>query len=377
MATRKSNIIEEVVNQAHERGERILFITNRVSLSLDIADKYNLKHYQRNDYITGDSLVVQFDSLGKFSSELDEFDIVILDEVTSLLLYMTSGYRGKEKKYISNIFSFMSLYHKKFVLADSFIIDFPFKGKTLGIYNSFREKMKVFDYLDKGMFVSAILEKSDSLISISSNEKRFLIEMKEELEKKNKKVLLLTADTEDKDAVYEEFKKKNINYDAILFSPTLTVGVSIFCKVKHHFHYDTSGTVSVVDSIQMTRRSREAKFIHLFIRGKSFFKETNLKNIERGLRDFHIPDEWHNFKKITFAGKQLAKLKQIRHILDNTHKYAFKALLDYQFETIAVIKAPKKLDKRKKPDSKAKQKADKEALERRAERKSKAKQNIS
>lgn len=338
MATRKSNVIEEVVNQTHQRGERVLFITNRVSLSLDIADKYNLKHYQRNDYITGDSLVVQFDSLSKFTSEFDNFDVVILDEITSLLLYMSSTYKGKEEKYISNIYSFMSLNYKKFVIADSFIIDFPFEGKTLGIYNNFRENLKVREYLDKYKFVNKIMQTvANGLISVSSNEKKFLINIKTMLEKRGKRVLLLTADTENKEEIYSIFQNTTIEYDAILFSPTLTVGVSIFSKVGHHFHYDTSGTVSVIDSIQMTRRSREAKNIHYFIRGKSSFKETSIINIERTLRAFHIPDDWNNFVKITYAGKKLARIKQMRNIFDNTHKYAFKALLEYQFDDVTIV----------------------------------------
>lgn len=345
MATRKSNIIGEVVSQAHKNNQRVLFITNRVSLSVDIADKYGIPHYQRNDYITGNSLVVQFDSLYKFVSELEMFDIIILDEVTSLLLYMTSTFKGKEEKYIKNIFAFMSLRLKKFVIADSFIIDFPFKGRTLGIYNNFREKLNVKEYLDKNMFISKIIQKSmDSLISVSSNEKGFLVKTKKLLEDRGKKVILLTADTDEKerDKIYSMFNNQKINCDAILYSPTLTVGVSIFTDIEHHFHYDTSGTVSVIDSIQMTRRTREAKSIHIFIRGKSSFKDTNLKNIKRNLKSFQIIDEWGNSEKLTYTGEKLAELKQIRNILDNTHKYAFKSLLGYQFEVVEIVDKPEK-----------------------------------
>lgn len=339
MATRKSNIIEEVVSQAHSRGQRVLFITNRVSLSHDIADKYHVEHYQTQNYRNG-SLVIQFDSLRKYLSNNghDKFDVVILDEVTSLLLYMTSTYKGKEKIYNDNIKCFTELRSKKFVLADSFIIDFPFKGKTLGICNNFREKLHVTEYLDKNFFTEKIRAKSKhALISVSSNEKKFLLDVKEMLEKQDKRVLLLTADTENKEQIYTILEQSKIPYDAVLFSPTLTVGVSIMSNIEHHFHYDTSGTVSVIDSIQMTRRSRNAKNVHFFIRGRSSYKTTKIDVIRKVLkepyRDIHLGEP----VGLNHLGYFLSHIKQMRNILDNTHKYAFKALLGYQFDDVDLV----------------------------------------
>ena len=359
MATRKSNIIEEVVKQAKDDGKSVLFITNRVSLSLDIAEKYNkygLSHYQTRDYKKGDSLVVQFDSLYRYSGDFDAFDIVILDEVTSLMLYMSRSYKGKEKIHAKNIYSFFDLRNKKFVIADSFMIDFPFKGRTLGIYNHFRESLHVTDYEDKKQFTNKVFELIETtvinkkLISVSSNEKGYLIGVQDELLSKGYRVLLLTADTEDKEEIYKVLEQSTIPYDAILFSPTLTVGVSIFSNVEHHFHYDTSGTVSVIDSIQMTRRSRESKNVHLFIRGRSSFKDVRIKEVERRL-DAHYQsfDRWGEFQGITEAGKFLASIKQIRNILDNTHKYAFKSLLCYQFKSIDIDETVFKETKKKEP----------------------------
>ena len=59
MATRKSNILEEVVKQCSERELKVIFITNRVSLSKDISKKYDIDNYQ--DFYTGEHLVCQFD----------------------------------------------------------------------------------------------------------------------------------------------------------------------------------------------------------------------------------------------------------------------------------------------------------------------------
>jgi len=339
MATRKSNIINEVVEQCNERGIRVLFITNRVSLSVDIAEKHKVKHYQDYDYEIGDSLVVQFDSLNTFIRKdnpkrlAENFDVVILDEITSLMLYMADTYSGKEERYRDNLNAFLSLQYKKFVIADSFIIDFPFGGETLGIYNAFREDIKVIEYLDKWNFIGSIrLFSTSGLISVSSNEKAFLFRAKRFLEREGKRVLMLTGDTKDKQSVYKLLSQDEIPFDAILFSPTLTVGVSIFPKVVCHFHYDTSGTIDAISSLQMLRRARNNTRIHYHIRGRSSYKATSYRDIKRNMKDFMIINEWNEPTKLSTIGHMLSIFRHMKNILANTHKYAFKALLYHQFK---------------------------------------------
>lgn len=336
MATRKSNVIDEVVNQSHLRGLRVLFITNRVSLADDVYIKYpqhNIKHYQHKKYNKGDSLVCQFDSLFYYNKE--DFDVIILDEVTTLLLYMTDYYEGKEKRYKKNIHFFMNLQGKKMVLSDAFIIDYPFKGKELGIYNEFRETLDVTEYKNKWAFLNKVIRVSQQgIISFSSSNKSLLVKMTRHLEKRGLQVLLLTGDTKNKQEVYKLLEQTWTYYDAILYSPTLTVGVSIMWDIKHHFHYDISGTVSVVDSIQMTRRSRNAKHVHYYVQGKKTYSATSLPSIERGMDIFKIVNKYGVEFGITNAGKELAKVKQMRAIFDNGHKYSFRALLKHQFNLV-------------------------------------------
>jgi len=338
MATRKSNIIDETIKQCNNLQKRVLFITNRVSLSLDIADKYalyGLKHYQSNDYFINDSLVVQFDSLYKYSEK--DFDVVILDEVSSLVLYMTDTYEGKEKRFSKNLNTFLSLKDKKFVISDAFVINFPFSGKTLGIYNEFRESLNVVEYADVNIFKFKIQQVlKEGLISVSSNEKRFLLQLQKKLQSQGKRVLMLNGDTAQNERVkiYEILKNKTIPYDAILYSPTLTVGVSIFTEIQHHFHYDNSGTISVIDSVQMTRRVRNAKDLHYFIKGRSSYRTTSMDNIERNLINFKMINEFGECFGVTNAGKMLAGFKQTKNILTNSHKYAFRELLKLQFKKV-------------------------------------------
>lgn len=341
MATRKSNIINETIKQCHVLSKRVLIITNRISLANDIEEKYiehNIKHYSKNNYNVGDSLVVQFDSLFHFN--MNDFDVVILDEVTSLLLYMTHTYIGKEDAYYNNLTSFSKLHNKQFLISDSFMIHFPFEynvKETLSIYNDFREDLEVTEFIDKKNFEAKILRESKKeLISVSSNEKRFLLNLKKKLESRNLRVLLLTGDTENKKEIYLILQNRKISYDAILYSPTLTVGISIFCDIRQHFHFDNSGTISVIDSLQMTRRVRNAKYLNYYVLGRTSYSDTDIQSIEKKLHQFKIRNEYGETFGLTKAGKLLASITQINNIFMNTHKYAFRELLLYQFKSINV-----------------------------------------
>jgi len=339
MATRKSIIIEETLKQSLRKRLRVLFITPRVSLSYDIHKKYfpHLSHYKHSNYTLGDSLVVQFDSLHKF--DMDYFDIVILDEVTSLMLYMSDTYEGKAERYRKNLQKFYSLKDKKFLLLDAFLLKFPLESeddRSLGILNNFREDIKITEYVNKNNFTGRIIrEAKKNPISVSSNEKRFLVKIKEKLEKRGLRCLMLNSETVDKDSVYEEFAKKETDYDVILYSPTLTVGVSIFSNIKNHFHYDLSGTIDVISSIQMIRRVRNAKHIHYYIQGRRSFLPTEEKIIQRHLEDsFKIINEFGESFGINKIGEMLSKIKRIKNVLLNSHKYAFRDLLKRQFKEV-------------------------------------------
>jgi len=339
MATGKSNIIQEVLTQANDRNLSVLMITSRVSLSNDIYEKYkhlNMKHYQSNLYSLRDHLVVQFDTLLNF--DMEYFDIVMIDEITSFMLYASDTYENKQDRYNKNLRQFNKLKEKKFVLSDAFMMDFPFVGKTLGIYNSYREDLNVIEYEDLNWFKAKILKASaitSKLISISSNEVRFLKAIKTKLEAKGKKCLLLIGDTKNKESIYKIFSEKETDVDVILYSPTLTVGVSIFLDIDDHFHYDNGGTIDVISSLQMLRRARNAKNIHYYIQGKSSYLETNTENIQNWLSgDYHIVNREGQKLGINDIGKILTNFIYIKNILKNTHKYAFRKFLLLQFRSV-------------------------------------------
>jgi hypothetical protein len=344
MATRKTNIIYEIIEQSSDKN--ILMITNRRSLAQECYSKYkkyNFKYYENKDYEIGDNLIVQFDSLYKYN--IQHFDIIIIDEITSLLLHISEPYNSydqKNNKYRYNIESLLNidnLPNKKIILLDAFIIYHPFQGKELSLINTFREKIKVIEYMDKHTFISKIIFKSQKeTISVSSNEKRTLQKIKDNLSKKGIKCLLLTADTEDKDKIFKDLQNCNnleeYGYSVLLYSPVVTTGVSFLFNIDNHFHFDNSKSIDPINSIQMIRRIRNAKTIHYYIQGKISYKSTNIEKIKKSsqtLEIFQMLNKRGMFLGLTEAGEKLGKIIKIKNILSNTHKYAFRELMKFQF----------------------------------------------
>ena len=70
-----------------------------------------------------------------------------------------------------------------------------------------------------------------------------------------------------KKLIYDLFEKnEHDKWDVLIYSPTLTVGVSNMNNNYYHFHYDSSISTDVISSLQMIKRTRKAKEIHMFIK---------------------------------------------------------------------------------------------------------------
>ena len=350
MASKKTNIINELYRQAKMEEKSILFITNRISLAKETSKKYpNVKLYLNGDYRYGDDLIVQFDSLWKYN--IESFDIVIIDEITSLLSYIAKPHsnntRIEEFHYRDNLQKFLSLdqFIDKIVICDAFILYNPFEdnlpvSKVFGILNEYREELPITEYTDKFTFFSKIFRTfNKEFISFSSNEKRLLTKIERKLKalEPGARILNLTSETI-KIYDFELIEGLLKSYDGIFYSPVITNGVSFFHE-SIHFHYDNSSSIDPINSIQMIRRLRNAKEIHFYLEGKASYKTTDIDIIEQPnyswiLEWFRIYDYWNNPKELTFIGKRFSKILLINNILENTHKYSFKELLKFQFKNV-------------------------------------------
>ncbi len=353
MGTGKSNVIERVLEECDTRGKRVLLITNRVSVADDFSKKYNMKIYSDYDYNVGDNLIVQFDSLRHYS--LKNFDVVILDEFVSLTLHSRNNMN--EFSNLNKVKLLYAMKTKNCLIADAFLFGFENDiintKPTFGIVNNFREDTTIKDYSDLENIISKILEvslcekKEGRKVSVSCTSKILSKSIQQLLDDIGLKTMLLSGETLDaeKELIYGEFVKETHNsWDVLIYTPALTVGVSIINQIKHHFHIDESMSTDVISSLQMIRRSRKAENIHYFVKERKRFLETSLTQLNQEVKN-NIDKHYKNHSSLLIAvdefgdfvlspvGEFMNATEILYNKFENDHKHSFKLLLKHQFSS--------------------------------------------
>lgn len=344
MGTGKSTVISHVIQECHEQDMKVLIITNRISVAQDFAKKYNMKLYNADKYQIGDSLVVQFDSLWRYNIKF--FDIVIMDEFISLMLHSRNNLNNNS----FNIAKFFGCFQKKLVIADAFLTGYEnfLLSKETNIHlinNIYRDPIDVYNYSDFNRFLQQIVLTSDrdKKFTVSSTSISFINALAKLLSGRGKKVITLTADTMEstKKLIYGLFEKEEHDkWDVLIYSPTLTVGVSNMNNNYYHFHYDSSVSTDVIGSLQMIKRTRKAKEIHLYIKDKINYLKTNyndirdeyMLNIGKNIDNNYL-FELDNYgePRLSDIGKKAVKIDTFKNILEFNHKEAFFWLSKYHF----------------------------------------------
>lgn len=357
MGSGKSNIIEYI------KKPRILYISMRRSLSYDIKEKYKCKHYLENlnhfvnkdTYRPGDSLVVQIDSLYKINPNY--FDYVVIDEFESFCLYTQNNMVNSCDYYMKNMYIIKELFNNKnIIIADAFINNFSLDlyfsdRKKYIISNEYKDNSQVYIYEHKHTFISMIeqvcyTKKDDEIVSCSFGTLNEMKTIKKMLEDKNLKVLSLDSSTSDdvKELASSMFKMRDVNsYDVIMFSPTITVGISILNNITHHFHFDSGKSIDVISSVQMTKRARLAKHIHVFLAGNRKSKIYDINILDNELVksiDTASNIELFNYdtKELSNIGKFINKFVAHNNFYTGDTKNIIKFLLSQQFLNIINIK---------------------------------------
>lgn len=352
MGTGKSTIIKHLIDECHEYDMKVLIVTNRISVAKDFGKKYDIKVYNRDKYEVGDSLVCQFDSLWKYNIKF--FDIVIMDEFISLMMHARSNLSNNS----INLVKFFGCFNKKLVIADAFLTGYENfllsnkKSNTHLIDNTYRDPTELYDYESLNYFVQSIIVHAENhKITISSTSLSFIHAVQLLLENKGLKVVTLTAETPDttKGLVYELFDQvEHDKWDVLIFSPTLTVGVSNLNDVDYHFHYDSSVSTDAISSIQMIKRTRKTKEIHMYVKEKVNYLKTSyndirdeyMENIGRHIEQNYLFDiDDYGEAKLSSIGKKAVKIDTFKNILEFDHKAAINWLLQYHF-----LNAPQKVN---------------------------------
>lgn len=345
MGTGKSTIIARIIEECHEQDMRVLIVTNRISVAHDFGKKYGIKVYNLDHYELGDSLICQYDSLWRYNIKF--FDIVIIDEFISVMMHARSNLNNGS----INIAKFFGAFNKKLVIADAFLTgyeNFLLSNKTRNVHmidNVYRDPTDLYLYDDYNYFVNSLVYHTEKhKVTVSSTSLNFIHSLQMLLQKRGKKVVTLTAETPDstKKLIYKLFEQDNHDkWDILIYSPTLTVGVSNLNDVGFHFHYDSSMSTDAISSIQMIKRTRKTSEIHMFIKEKINYLKTSyndirddyMGNIGKNFEQNHLFDiDDYGEAKLSEIGKKAIKIDTFKNILEFNHKDAVKWLLKFHFE---------------------------------------------
>ena len=344
MGTAKSTIILHVIEEAHALDMRVLVITNRISVAEDFGKKYGMKVYNQDKYTIGDSLICQFDSLHK--RDIRHFDVVVMDEFLSLMMHARSSLNSNAV----NITKYFAAFRKKLVIADAFLTGFENfllrekKQNLHQIKNNYRDGTTLWDYENKNHFIKSLIHHAGlHKITVSATSLQFIHSLSALLQDRGLKVTTLTAETpaSTKKLIYELMElPKHDKWDVLIFSPTLTVGVSNLNTVPHHFHLDSSRSTDVISSLQMIKRTRGTREIHLFVQERVRYIKTTydalrdqcMGNIGRNADQnylFDIDDDAN--PRLSRTGKKALMIDTFQNILEFDHRRAFLWLLKQHF----------------------------------------------
>jgi len=347
MGTGKSNIIDAVIENSHYQGLKVLIVSNRISVAEDFSKKYGIKMY--GEVYSEESLIVQFDSLYKYN--IQDFDILIVDEFMSVLLHHKSNLSDFQNINIAKFYT--ALKTKKVLIADAFLIGFEnqfFEDRDCwNIINHYRDNILLTSYNSKDSFIQQMLDYTllhKATASFSSI--KVLKYVEKRLQNNGLKVQVLTSETpkELKDLIYQKFEDINNNHwDVLLFSPTLTVGVSNNNLITKHFHFDEGNSMDVISSLQMVKRTRSATEIDIYLGKRQMFSEIDVEVLnaitEETLGKYADKDKSLLFNydvmkgtiKVSEIGQYVNKIESLYNTIENCHWVSFMTLLENQFNT--------------------------------------------
>ena len=242
--TGKTQLIKKIIEKYEPK--RILWISYRKTLTYDINgnfENFGFKSYLDGD-IFSDRVIIQIESLIKLNinAKIPKFDLIIIDEVESILNQFSSSgtFKNKEREtfnYFDMIIKNSILNNGKIISLDGDLDERTYNfieryGKPLNINNTVNFNTKKINIInDREIYNNLIFE------ALDANKKIIMPVMSEseaifwELEIKSRypplavqKYTSKTSDT-DKDKLKDILKEWS-TLDVIIYTPTIEAGVS-------------------------------------------------------------------------------------------------------------------------------------------------------
>ena len=239
--TGKTQLIKRILNTFNPI--KVLWLSYRKTLTNDILfnfeNEYNFMDYQKN-LCNADRLVIQLESIYKIpiiNNEVPSYDLVIIDEVESILNHFNSSTFKGESKTSFNFMHAILKNSKKIITMDGDLGERTYKfmeslGNCINIVNNIQiDKKNFFISHNKETYYLKIkedLEKNLKIIIVSmSSEECNNFENKILEDFKDKKILKYTGSCDDE--LKKDFKNVGevwVNADVLIYSPTCESGVN-------------------------------------------------------------------------------------------------------------------------------------------------------
>ena len=351
MGTKKSEIIKQII----KTKKKVLVLTSRISLALEYNNKFKLPvylninfkktdDYYKVSYKKGDSLICQYDSLHKINPR--DFDYVVMDEYVSILLHSIDNLSKLKKE---NLIKFKSLFNKKLIISDAFLCDYLLMDldKIYRIENQYKETCNLQEHLNLADFLDSIESsiKSKIRITISTNSVNFIYnKILQMIGSLDRNILIIQGETQNdkKEEIFKELDSHYMDYDIIIYSPAVTVGVSIFNGIEKHYHYDSSNSIDTVQSIQMLGRGRLVNCLEYFIQDKHQYMRLGKENERWEIENRHKNSEnsfYFDLNEngeiiLSELGKFYLKIKNFLRFLKFNTRNSFDLLLRCNFKNL-------------------------------------------
>ena len=333
----------------------ILVISQRKSYTHFICEElkeYNIKSYldcKKNDYEMHKSLCIQIESLHKINPDRKTYDLIILDEVETILnqfssstmVFINDNFETLEQL-ISNA--------KNTIIADAFIttrsIDYVKSIKTRRDNITMIKNIKPFLQDREAIQINGIDFKPNVLDAIANGKKIAIISTSRKDLMDIERAIYKDPRTQNKnikyyDAYVNKKELKNVNEswaiaDVVLYTPVITTGLSYDNELNT---FDTvfinaKNTCQARDLMQMAMRIRKLNDnkIYFALSNKQMFNMHDIifKNFEQFTNDIKLKGN-EILKLITDD-----KLKDKINVCINTHNVKLSKVMYYNIKEQAI-----------------------------------------
>ena len=322
---------------------KILVISPRRTITATIYRKFKeigvpISNYILSDNIARDSkrIIISPNGLVKFK-EIYDYDFVIIDEIMLFLEYIFSNH-PKNKLWMFLVIEKILKTCQRLICSDAFL--YP---KVADIFKRYRPNQRVITYTkpsqvkyifeSKSFFLNRILENLDRNVNsyvFCETKKQANQVYKYINTNRDTKIILITADTNNKIAILKDPNKSFINYNIVVVSPIILSGfdftINHFDEIFGLYVGNLLSSISIVQMSGRIRKARRCYFINARIIQKKIHKRLLTKQhfILKNDRYYGIKLSLDNDSRICLSNDLLTTLSVFIHQYVAATRYDIK-----------------------------------------------------